>query len=76
MLSGAFFIEGFLMANHKKHEELDQAVHSLLVRHIAADEHARCSMHWLFLRTGLNAAVPKRNLCDSASVSLQRLLQV
>ena len=31
-LAFAFYIEGFLMENHRKHEPLDQAVHTLLVR--------------------------------------------
>jgi hypothetical protein len=31
-LAFAFYIEGFLMENHRKHEPLDQTVHTLLVR--------------------------------------------
>ena len=30
-LAFAFYIEGFLMENHRKHEPLDQTVHTLLV---------------------------------------------
>lgn len=50
-LAFAFYIEGFLMENHRKHEPLDQTVHTLLVRCFSIVDFIVCSS---LLRPGCN----------------------